>query len=326
MNTRGARGPTLAVICLIVSSPQAGAADSAYGWLMRISEATRELSYEGTFVYQHDDQLEAMRIIHYVRDGTVQERLVSLNGVAREVIRDDSQVTCYLPDRRSVVVEHRLSRQQSFPVILPERIKDLSQNYAMLLSVRGRVTGREAQAIVIKPRDEYRYGYHLWADRQTGLLLKANLVDHTGRALEQFMFTQLSIGGVIDPADLEPSTVAEGLAWYWGNAMDPGDAPSKPGWTVSRLPQGFVLANRFLRKNPARGRMVEHLVYSDGLATVSVFIDSVNGQGQTLMRGASRMGAVHAYGDVVNGHQVIVVGEVPAATVELIGKAVSPRR
>lgn len=321
----GARGPTLALICLI-ATPPVSAADDAYSWLMRINQATRELSYEGTFVYQHAGQLEAMRIIHHAQDGAVRERLVSLNGAPREVIRDESQVICFLPERRSVVVEHRLGKQKSFPLILPERIKDLKQSYTIALGAEGRVTAREAQGIIIKPRDEYRYGYRLWADRSTGLLLKADLIDHKGKTLEQFMFTQLAIGGRIDPADLEPSLATEGLAWYWGNALEADAGAAQPGWAAKRLPSGFRLVNRVMRKNPARGGMVEHIVYSDGLATVSVFIDSPEGKRQALMRGASRMGAVHAYGDIINNHQVVVVGEVPAATVALIGKSIAPRQ
>lgn len=322
---KGARGPALALICLIVT-PAVSGADDAYNWLMRINQATRELNYEGTFVYQHADQLEAMRIVHHAQDGTVRERLVSLNGAPREVIRDESRVICFLPERRSVVVEHRLGQQKSFPAILPERIKDLKQSYTITLGVEGRVTAREAQGIIIKPRDEYRYGYRLWADQRTGLLLKADLVDHKGKTLEQFMFTQLAIGAQIDPADLQPALATEGLTWYWGNALERGAEASQPAWTAKRLPSGFKLANRVMRKNPARDGMVEHVVYSDGLATVSVFIDSPEGKRQPLMRGTSRMGAVHAYGDIIDNHQVVVVGEVPAATVALIGKSIAPRQ
>ncbi len=322
---KGARGSALALICLVATPPVSAAGD-AYSWLMRINQATRELNYEGTFVYQHADQLEAMRIVHRAEDGTVRERLVSLNGAPREVIRNESQVLCFLPERRSVVVEHRLTQQKSFPAILPERTKDLNQNYTIALSTEGRVTAREAQGIIIKPRDEYRYGYRLWADRHTGLLLKADLVDHKGKTLEQFMFTQLVIGARIDPRDLEPALATEGLTWYWGNALERGADAAQPPWNAKRLPSGFQLANRVMRKNPARDGMVEHIVYSDGLATVSVFIDSPGGKRPPLMRGTSRMGAVHAYGEVINNHQVVVVGEVPAATVALIGKSMAPRQ
>ncbi|MFQ5546575.1 MAG: sigma-E factor regulatory protein RseB domain-containing protein, partial [Acidiferrobacterales bacterium] len=174
------RNPTF-FLALLAFSSAAAAGDAAYDWLMRMNQATRMLNYDGTFVYQHGDQLEAMRIIHAVRDGSVRERLVSLNGSAREVIRDDQQVMCYLPDRKSIIVEHRfVGRDKSFPVILPESVTVLKKNYMIQLGAPGRVAGRAAQVVIIRPRDQYRYGYHLWADKETGLLLKADLVDHMG--------------------------------------------------------------------------------------------------------------------------------------------------
>lgn len=310
---------------MVLLSPPVVAAESAYDWLMRMNQATRQLNYNGTFVYQHGDQLEAMRIIHMVEGDSVQERLVSLNGAAREVIRDDQQVTCYLPDRQSVFVEHRLGREKSFPVILPERVKDLKKNYTIQLSNKSRVTGREAQAIIISPRDKYRYGYHMWADEQSGLLLKADLVDHMGKTLEQFMFTQVDIGRRIEPYELEPGIASEGLAWYWGKTLEANDTPAASVWSVEQLPQGFKRVNRIMRKGPTRDSTVVHLVYSDGLAAVSVFIEEAEDEKPSMI-GASRMGAVHAYGNIVDGRQVIVVGEVPAATVELIGKSVTVKQ
>jgi sigma-E factor negative regulatory protein RseB len=215
-----------------------------------------------------------------------------------------------------------LAREKKFPIILPERVKDLKKNYVIQLGKIGRVTGREAQLVLIKPRDAYRYGYELWADNETGLLLKANLVDHMGKTLEQFMFTQVTIGGAIDPHDLEPAVTGEGLAWYRGNTVETDDSKPPPEWLVERLPRGFTLSNRIMRKNPTRNGTVEHLVYSDGLAAVSVFIEETGQDTKSAMIGSSRMGAIHAFGNIVNGRQVVVVGEVPEATVALIGKSV----
>lgn len=318
------RTSTILVASLILS-PATIAADLAYDWLMKMNRATRQLNYDGTFVYQHDGQLEAMRIVHSVEEGSVRERLVSLNGAAREVIRDDRQVMCYLPDRKSVVVEHRLTREKSFPVILPERVRDLGKNYSIELGRPGRVVGRDAQLVIIKPRDVYRYGYHLWADRESGLLLKADLVDHMDNTLEQFMFTQVDIGRTIEAADLQPAVAGDRMVWYWGKTMDTAVAEPVQGWSAGRLPSGFMLSNYMMRKNPTRNKFVEHLVYSDGLAAVSVFIEKLDRSARSAVRGASRMGAVHAYGKVLNAYQIIAVGEVPAATVELIGKSVSAR-
>ncbi|MEE8634837.1 MAG: MucB/RseB C-terminal domain-containing protein [Acidiferrobacterales bacterium] len=320
--------PILAATLLL--SPGTGLAAStaatAYDWLMKMNRATRELNYDGTFVFQQGQKLEAMRIIHWADKGSVKERLVSLNGTAREIIRDDQQVMCYLPDRKSVVVEHRLARGKSFPVILPKRLEQLQKHYEMQLGrMPARVAGRDTQVVVILPRDSYRYGYRLWADKESGLLLKADLIDQMGSTLEQFMFTQVNIGVTIDPQELEPDVSTDNMAWYWGKRIEQGTVTLFKGWSVGQVPSGFVLSNKLMRKNPRRNKPVKHLVYSDGLAAVSIFIEKFDKDGGTAMKGQSSMGAVHAFGDVINDYQITVVGEVPAATVELIGKSVRAR-
>src|SRR3954462_3035524 len=151
------------LLFLWLISLTARAEDGAYEWLMKMDRAARTLNYQGTFVYQHGDLLETMRIIHGVNDGTVRERLVSLNGGAREIIRNGREVRCYFSDKNSLVVEYRQPNSKNFPAILPQQLSDLNQNYTIQLGVAGRVADRPAQLVVIKPKDAYRYGYQLWA-------------------------------------------------------------------------------------------------------------------------------------------------------------------
>lgn len=307
----------------IVFSSAALAADAAHDWLMKINQAARTLDYEGVFVYQHETQLEAMRIIHKVENGAARERLVSLNGAPREIIRDQREVTCYWPDKNSVMVEHRKADSQTFPAILPERVQDLDDYYALRLGNTERITGRPAQLVIVKPVDQYRYGYHLWADRETGLLLKADLLDTQGRILEQFMFTQINIGTKIPAAALAPGVAGEGMVWH----REDGEqkiSTAKPGWTAARLPRGFRLSAHISRQALMRKRPVEHLVYTDGLAAVSVFVEKHNKDSKPFMLGPSRMGAVNVLGSRVDDYQITTVGEAPAETIALIGGSVTP--
>src|SRR5438477_10335115 len=140
------------VVCFVVSFP-VFAATEAQDWLMRIHRAAERLNYEGTFVYQRGAQLETMRIVHRADKGVVKERLVSLTGPAREVIRTDKEVRCYLPDQKAVVVEHRRLGQAAFVAIVPERLGDLEQNYVIELGHAARVAGRPAQQLMIRARD-----------------------------------------------------------------------------------------------------------------------------------------------------------------------------
>jgi sigma-E factor negative regulatory protein RseB len=318
---------------LLWSPGQVRAADEgqeAYEWLMKIGRAARTLDYSGAFVYQHGTQLEAVHILHKGRGvGAPRERLVSLNGTPREVIRNEREVICLLPDMNSAVVEYRKARGKHFPLLMPERLPDLGDLYAIRLDGRGRVAGRETQIVLIMPRDEYRYGYRLWADRDTGLLLKAELIDRRGRLLEQFMFTHLAIGESIpDAAFLPPTSGESGMRWYREEAIRPSPPPEgeqrEPAWFAERLPEGFRLSMFLTRRGPVHRQPIEHLVYSDGLAAVSVFIEKREGD-KPFMHGTRRLGAVHAFGRELGDYHLTAVGEVPAATVVMIGSSMRRR-
>jgi sigma-E factor negative regulatory protein RseB len=299
------------------------AADAAHEWLMKINNAARDLEYDGIFVYQHDAQLEAMHIFHKVENKSVKERLVSLNGAPREIIRDAREVRCYWPDKNSVMVEYRKADAKGFPSILPERMQDLDEYYVLRMGNTERITGRVAQLVIVKPVDQYRYGYHLWADADTGLLLKADLLDTTGAILEQFMFTQVNIGIKIPAAALAPGMTGKSMTWYREDG-DTRTVAEKPGWAASQLPKGFRLSAHMTRRLPMRKQPVEHLVYTDGLAAVSVFIEKQEQGVKPFMQGPSRMGAVHAMSARSGDYQITTVGEVPAATVAFIGESVAP--
>lgn len=310
---------TLAVL-LGLAAPLAQAAD-AQALFARIHQAGRSLDYEGTFVYQHGDQLESLRIVHKGGTGKVRERLVSLNGAPREIIRTDSEVRCYLPDENAVLVEHRRADNRNFPALLPDSLAQLKGKYKISVGKQGRVAGRKAVSVHIKSRDAYRYGYLLWADEASGLLLKASLLDEHGGVVEQYMFTQVSIGKPIPESELKPQYPTKGIIWQ--RADDKMPALSTGQWTAARLPAGFSLSTRMMRMLPARKQPVEHLVYSDGLAVVSVFVEKVGDEAKpNVLSGLTHMGAVHAFGKVVDGHQVTVVGEAPALTVDMIGESV----
>lgn len=322
------RLPALSLLCTgLALAPSAACAEGAHDWLMKIGNAAHRLDYDGTFVYLHGQQLESMRIVHKVEDGRERERLVSLNGTPREIVRNDRLVLCYLPDENSVVVEHRKADKQNFPALLPERLQDLDENYDIQLGRNDRVAGRAVQQVIVRPRDGLRYGYHLWADNETGLLLRADLIDQHSQTIEQFLFTHISVGGAIPAAALEPESTGKKLKWRREVARDNGavQAADASRWTVGQLPVGFRLTGRMVRKSLMRNVSAEHQLYSDGLATVSVFIEKSE-QSSAAKKGVTNMGAVHAFGTHIADHQVTVVGEVPAATVIQIANSVALQR
>jgi sigma-E factor negative regulatory protein RseB len=316
------RGCGLAL--MIVAAPSVHAADPE-SLLARMQRAAQTLNYDGIFVYQNGDRLESLRIVHRVGPRGVEERLVSLNGAPREIVRTDREVRCYLPDGHAALIEHRRAGKQGFPSLLPGSPSLLGRAYAVQTGREGRVAGRNVRLVTISPRDGYRYGYQLWADEASGLLLKAGLVDEQGRVVEQYMFTEVSIGRPIANAALAPQYLTREAARQPVSEPTLADTPGQ--WQPGRLPDGFALTARVVRNLPGSEGTVEHLVYSDGLAVVSVFIEPVtDASGPAAVDGLSRMGAVHAFGTVIDDRRVTVVGETPAATVAMIGESISRRR
>lgn len=327
---RGGSLPAAAFITLIAvqgapAPAQAGQSVAAHEWLERMMRATETLNYDATFVYRNGDLMESMRIIHRFDEGSGErERLISLTGTAREVLRDSRRVTCFLPDDKTVVVARSRKRGlRSSPFFLPE--EGFAKNYRLTTGAGERVAGRDTQRVVVEPRDEFRYGYRLSLDRDTGLLLKSELVGDGGAALEQIVYTNLDTPAAIPDRLLEPAVSGQGFRWYRSDEASTPASDAPAGWSVNWLPEGFVLTERQDRDPRAAGREpVEHLVYTDGLAMVSVFIEHLDSVGDRL-EGLSKMGAVSAFGRMVDDYQVTVVGEVPTRTVESIGRNVSRR-
>ena len=317
--------PFVLLLVVRTASASANVGESAEKLLLKMSEAAHTLNYQGTFVYQYGDQLDTMRIFHKVENGKTRERLVSLNGAAREVIRNHREVECYLPDEKSVLVEHRSLSMRSFPAVVPQSLHRLEKHYVIELASGGRVAGHEVRAVLIRPRDSYRYGYQLWADRKSNLLLKSTLFDDRNHVVERFMFTNVEIGGAIPDGALRPHKPKKGTVWYREGSGVVEPISGNLGWKVEHLPPGFVLSLRMVRTSAKRKTRVEHLVYSDGLAVVSVFVQRVDtGSPPDRIKGLTHIGAVHVFGKVVGDHQITVVGEVPAKTVDMIGTSMVP--
>jgi sigma-E factor negative regulatory protein RseB len=321
--TRGLFSVFGSVLLLASGTPAwATAAEEAREWIDKMTRAVQTLTYDATFVYLHGTQLETMRIIHQADETGERERLISLNGTPREIIRNNDLVVCFLPDSNSVLVE-RSQPRRPFSAAVGLDTERLLDKYEFTVLGRDRMVGRAARVIAIQPRDEYRYGYRLWLAEDTGMLLKSDLVNEAGQAIEQVMLTSLEIVDRVPQGAFEPAVNSDDYVWY---RADGGTSPqpladTEKRWQLARLPAGFELKLHQLQAMPGSEEPVEHLMVSDGLASVSVFIEQADTEREVLT-GTSYMGAVNAYGTHVAGHQVTVVGEVPQATVVLIGESI----
>lgn len=281
-------------------------------------------NYSGTFIYRHGDKVETLKIVHRrTPEGGVSERLLTLTGEPREIIRDDAVVTCILPESRLVLIDKSRRRESRFPGIVPENLNRLSDYYALQVHEDSeRVADRAARVIDVKPRDQYRYGYRLWIDQGSHLLLRSDLLGEDSQPIEQVMFTELEVHGQMPDELFEPQYLDEGYRWREMGEVSVAGDEHKARWRAVNLPPGFFLQTHNRRLKPSADKPVEHMVFSDGMTSVSVFIE--NQRSQRLVRGNIRRGALNVYGRKKDEHHITVMGEVPGATVKLIAESIEP--
>jgi sigma-E factor negative regulatory protein RseB len=314
----GLAGPLLAAESTPLDLSQDGVA-----LLKKMASASRRLNYSGTFVYQHAGQNETSRIVHFVNPaGGEFEKLETLDGPAREVIRTNDQVTCYLPDTKTVLIEKRSARR--FPALLPEQLSGVADNYVVSVGGMDRVAGYDCRVVLLEPKDKLRYGHQFCAEAGSGLPLRARTLSEKNQLLEAFAFTELKIGGSFSRDQVKSRYAARSKEWKVDHsALAITDVPADTGWTLTRQPTGFKKLTELKRSIAGRAGMVSHIVYSDGLAAVSVFIEPL--PKARPARSLSHQGAVNIYIRPIADHMVTVLGEAPAATVMQIANSLEFR-
>ena len=320
MSLRAATCLLVAVLVSPATELQAGSSDTPRQMLERMTTAMSQMSYQGTFVYVQGDIVDTIRITHVADEKGVREHLVAVSGPPREVIRDSNGVRWVLADDQSVFEDAAFNRS-FFPELPADQHDQTKTSYAMKRGETGRIAGHRVNNLNILPRDRYRYGYSLWLEEHSGLLLKWELIDHSGKVLARLMFTDFRLGSEVDMGELRPAsqlkkfkTVESGLP------AGRGKKKTVPKWIPGSLPPGFELAvHRSFNENS--DGIYEHLVYSDRLAAVSVYIESNKSQsGQPA--GLKRRGTTHAFSRFSGNMLITVVGDVPAITVKMIGNGV----
>jgi len=309
----------------LVLAGSATAADTAesqdgLAWLKKMASASRQLNYTGTFVYRNNRQSETSRIAHYMNSaGGEFERLETLDGPPREVIRTNDQVTCYLPNSKTVLIEKRSPRR--FPAaLLPEQLTGISDSYTIRTEGTDRVAGFECQVIVLEPKDKLRYGHYFCADAHSGLPLRARSFNEKAEQLESFAFTQLTIGGNFNRDLVKSRYAAKAKDWKVDRSALPiAETPGDTGWVLSNRLPGFKKLTELKRSMAGRTTSVAHIVFSDGLAAISVFIETM--PGGKLVPTLSHQGAVNIYTRPVADYMVTALGEAPAATVMQIANS-----
>jgi len=313
----------LAVLLLALLAQAVRAEEDALSWLQRIHVATQKLSYTGTFVYRSGDESETSRIVHVVGRHGIRERLETLEGHPREIVRDGDEVKCYLPDRMTVKVDKQTDHK-IFPGLLPENLQDISEYYEATARAVERIAGYDSRVIVLQPKDRLRYGRKLWADLKTGMLLKSQTFNEANDPIEQFAFTQITIGGKIGEEQLKPRLLARARVWHIENSGAVAANLAASGWTIKPELPGFRKVTEMKRTQGGSAK-VGHVIYSDGLAAISVFIEPMANKTSLPPPGLSRQGAINIYSRQIANHLVTVVGETPAESVKTLAESVEYR-
>ncbi len=314
-------------------------ADDLFDMLKRMSEADQNRNYQGTFILSKSDGLSTLQVTHGIDSNGVWESLESLSGEPRKVIRRDKKVVSVYPDRKTITVRH-MDEKQSLHPQLPDNLDQLALFYTMKRLDDDRIADHQTLVIDLLPKDQYRYGYRYWIDKDSGMLLRCDTVDENSVVVEQMMFTSLHY---LTEAPSEKFELQQYEQYKLQHLDDPEAIilSDSQQWSVNRLPKGFMLTQIVLRNSLAHytddhdssdaaatntaessesSPDLLHMMYSDGLASVSVFIEKNQGAAKH-MQGASSMGAVNAYGNSVNDYFVTVVGEVPAKTVQFMAQS-----
>lgn len=286
-------------------------ADEAQDWLTRLSQAEQQQSFQGTFVYERNGSFSTHNIWHRVQDGKVRERLLQLDGSAQEVVRIDGHTQCV---SGSLVAGLGDTPDSSARALDPQKLKNW---YDLAVIGKSRVAGRPAVIVSLMPRDQHRYGFELHLDRETGLPLKSLLLNDKGQLLERFQFTRLDTADMPTERDLQATSECKAVTLDSDKALAVKTAQV---WHSDWLPPGFELSSSSARQDPQTKVQISSLMYDDGLARFSVFLEPLNGAVVTDTR--TQLGptvAVSRRLTTPEGEMMVtVVGEIPIGTAERI--------
>ena len=304
--------------CILATATTVFAEVQPQHWLDRMAAAVQSTSYEGTVIRVQDGTTEALKVVHTVKDGVIREKVVAQEGDGLEIIRIGNEVHCILPDRKSVLVEEWNNQSTLFST-LPNSDIRFGNEYDLVIMGTERVAGREAIRMAIRPHDAYRYAHQIWLDTETGFPLQTQLINE-GVAIEQVKFAEIALNHEIHASALEPSYSTENFTWLQQTSGHAG-TNIETSWLSDELPAGFKAMSTHEEVMSGSDELVTHILFSDGLANVSVFIAAKSGE---LATGPARVGGSNSFSVERGDFEITAIGEVPAITVRQIATSMRP--
>ena len=310
------------LLCSLTLSVQSVQADSIDDWLDKMSQASQQQNFQGTLVIRQQDKMQAIRVKQGVTSNGSWQTLESLTGEDQTIIRHNNKVTTIFPAKKLVTISDELvgalDKGPLHPA-LPDNRNALKKLYNLELSGQDRIANKVTQMIRMIPRDQHRYGYVFWLDQQSGLLLKCDLLDERGKVLEQLMYSDVELLS----STPNNSVDADALKTYRKVKLMDEPGIRQQNWQASKLPPGFELIRAVKVSHKGREMPTYHMVYSDGMASVSVFVEQRKAADKPVI-GLSSIGPVNAYSSFMDSAYVTVIGEVPSATVRMIAESIQP--
>jgi sigma-E factor negative regulatory protein RseB len=318
------RGRSIAVIALgVACGAQAGPPADALGWLQRATEAARNASYSGTFVHSNGERTSTVRITHVSVNGDEHERIEALDGLPYEIVRRNEEMFCYFPDAKTVRLDRRVNAR-FFPSLFRAPADVIAHSYDVKLGNVEHVLGYDCRWIRLEPHDVSRFAERLCSEIGSGLVVRAKTLSVQGQVIEQYTFTDLKLGPQVARGDVK--SIFEARVKQWITDAQPREEAKgvDTGWTVTSLPQGFEKVTELRRTLPGRPHPVSQLIYSDGLASLSVFIEP-NGAPTRTTEASSEDGTTTFFVRPMGEQLVTVLGEVPLTTAQQVGRSVAQR-
>ena len=306
----------------IACSAQA-APNDPLDWLQRAVQASRSASYAGTFVHINGDRISTVRITHVNASGDETERVEPLDGPPHEIVRRNEEMFCYFPDAKTVRLDRRITAR-FFPSILRGTADTIAKSYDVKLGKSERVLGYDCQWIRLDPRDGLRYPQRMCAEVNTGLVIRAKIFDDHRHVIEQYTFTDLRLGPQVARSDVK--SIFEARVKRWTTDAQPRDEAKtvETGWVVADAPKGFQKVTELKRTLPGRPQPVSQIVYTDGVASISVFVEP-NAAPVRTTEAATEEGTTTFFVRPMGDQVVTVLGEVPLATAQQVGRSVTRR-
>ncbi len=305
-------------VTLVLLSFYAQSVEDPWLHLEKAAQAARKLSYKGIFLYQNHQDVRSIEITHLNNGAEEFARIVTLDGKPREALSRGNNMVVFNPSKENVMIQTR-QNQSHFPAILPPDIESVKAIYTLRFVDQARVGGREAQIVYLEPRDEYRYLYKLWLDKEYGLILKMSIHDHQQKVIEQASFNQIALFSGQDLNWFKPN-VDTHKKYIMDNASD-NKVSHEKYCTIANLPTGYREVSHVTRTMGNQPYPVHQWIFSDGLSFVSLFVNQIP-KGHKSRVGETQVGSSHIFARVMNGNQIMVVGEVPQATIQKISNSI----